>query len=77
MQLLEELTVSSYRDMDPSSLVPRILTPFNYTDWREDMQVALCKIFLFRMTMGRETEPQHYVEKNKFLNQLDEAFEFM
>ena len=41
------------------------------------MQVSLCKIGMFRMTMGRETEPQQYVEKNKFLNRLDEAFGFI
>ena len=41
------------------------------------MQVSLCKIGMFRMTMGRETEPQQYVKKNKLLNQLDEAFSFM
>ena len=41
------------------------------------MQVSLRKFSLYRMTMGRETEPQQYVEKNKFLNQLDEAFGFM
>ena len=27
--------------------------------------------------MEREVEPQQYVEKSKFLNRLDEAFEFM
>ena len=27
--------------------------------------------------MSREAEPQQYVEKNEFLNQLDEAFGFM
>ena len=37
------------------------------------MLVALYKIVLFRMKMGRETDPQQYVEKNKFLNRLDEA----
>ena len=41
------------------------------------MQVVLCKLGLFRMTMGRETNPQQYVEKNKFLNQLNKAFGFM
>ena len=41
------------------------------------MQVALCKLGLFRMTMGRETKAQQYVEKNNFLNRLDEAFDFM
>ena len=29
------------------------------------------------MTMGRKTEPQQYVKKNKILNSLDEAFGFM
>ena len=60
-----------------ASLSPRILTPFNYIDWREDMQMALRNKGLFRMTMGREAEPQQYVEKSKFLNRLDEAFSFM
>ena len=41
------------------------------------MYVSLCKLGLLRMKMGRETEPQQYVEKNIFLNQLDEAFNFM
>ena len=77
MQILEELTISSYREMDLSTLVPRILTPFNYTEWRVDMQVSLRKLCLYRMTMGKETEPQQHVEKNKFLNQIDESFGFM
>ena len=29
------------------------------------------------MTMGREVGPQQYVEKSKFLNRLDESFNFM
>ena len=41
------------------------------------MQVSLHKLGLFRLKMGRETEPQQYVEKDNFLNQLDEAFGFM
>ena len=41
------------------------------------MHVALRKLGLFRMTMGRETKPQQYVVKNKFLNKLDESFGFM
>ena len=63
--------------MDSSSFLPQILTPFNYVDWREDIQVSLRKIVLFRMTMGRETKPHHPTEKNKFLNRLDEAFGFI
>ena len=60
-----------------STLTPRILTPFNYIDWREDIQMALHNKGMYRMTMGREVEPQKYVEKSKFLNYLDEAFGFM
>ena len=63
--------------MDPSTLVPQILTPFNFVDWREDMQVSLRKLGLYRMTMARETESHHPTEKNKFLNRLDEAFGFL
>ena len=41
------------------------------------MQIYLCNKGLYRMKMGREVEPQQYVEKSKFLNRLDEAFDFM
>ena len=41
------------------------------------MLVSLCKLGLYRMTMGREIEPHHPTEKNKFLNRLDEAFGFL
>ena len=41
------------------------------------MQVSLCNIILYRMTMGRETRPHHPIEKNKFLNWLDESFGFL
>ena len=63
--------------MDSLALVPRILTPFNYVDWREDIQVSLHKLSMFMMKKGRETKPQQHVEKNKFLNRLDESFNFM
>ena len=60
-----------------STHTPRILTPFNYIDWRVDMHMVFCNKGLFRMTMGIEVEPQQHVEKSKFLNRLDEAFGFM
>ena len=63
--------------MDSSALVSRIRTPFNYVDWREAMQVSLHNLGLFRITMGRDIEPYHPTEKNKFLNRLDEAFGFL
>ena len=63
--------------MDAPTFLPWILTPFNYVDWREDLQVSLRKLGLYKMTMGRETEAHHPTEKNKFLNRLDEAFGFL
>ena len=60
-----------------SPLSPRILTPFNYIDSTEDMQISLCNKGLYRVAMGREVEPQQYIEKFKYLNKLDEAFGFM
>ena len=39
--------------------------------------MALHNKGLYMMTMGREAEPQQYVDNSKFLNWLDEAFGFM
>ena len=41
------------------------------------MQVSLRKLGLFRMKMGRETEPHHPTKKNNLLNWLDESFGFL
>ena len=51
-------------------LSPRILTPFNYIDWREDMQISLHNKGMHRMKMGKEVEPHNYIEKSNFLNKL-------
>ena len=59
------------------SLTPIILTPFNYLDWTADMQIILHNKGLYKVTMGREVEPQQPFEKSKYLNKLDEAFGFM
>ena len=59
------------------ALTPRILTPFNYVDWRGDMKIMLCNKGLYRVTMGKEFEPQHTLEKSKYLQKLDESFGFM
>ena len=56
---------------------PQILTPFNYVDWREDMQLALCKRDCYRIILGRETDPHHPAKKNKFINHLDEYFGYL
>ena len=41
------------------------------------MHMALQNKGLYRMTMGIEVKTQHYVEKSKFPNRLDESFGFM
>ena len=56
---------------------PRILTPFNYLDWRDDMQISLHNKGLYRVTMDKEVETHQPLEKSKYLNKLDEAFGFM
>ena len=64
--------------MENSTILnPRILTLFNYLDWREDMQIALHSKGLYKMTMGRVVKPQQYIEKLKHLDRPDEAFGYM
>ena len=64
--------------MDNSAaLTPRILTPFNYLDWRDDIQIVLHNKGLYKVTMGREVKPQQPLENLEYLNKLDEAFGFM
>ena len=58
-------------------LTPRILTPFNYMDSREDMHIVLCNKGMYKVTMGKEVEPQQPLEKLKYLSNLDEEFYFM
>ena len=60
-----------------TTLTPKILTPFNYLDWRADMQIVLHNKGLYKVTMGREVKPQQRLEKSKYLNKLDEEFGFM
>ena len=63
--------------MDSQPSTPQILTPFNYVDWREDMLLSLRKQGYFGIILGREAEPHHPAEKNKFLNRLDEDFGYL
>ena len=41
------------------------------------MKMVLCKKGLYSYTMGKQIEPQQYIEKSKYLNKLDESFGFM
>ena len=51
-----------------------LLTPFNYHQWKEDMEMQLRSKRCFRLTMETEAELVHYVNKEKYLNRLDEAY---
>ena len=55
----------------------KILTPFNYLDWRDYMEIVLPNKGLYKVTMGREVKPQQYIEKSKYLNKIYESFGFM
>ena len=59
--------------MDSQPSTPRVVTPLNYVDWREDMHLSLHNKGYFRVVLGREVDPHHPVERNKFMNRLDEA----
>ena len=63
--------------MDSLLSTPQILTPLNYLDWRVYMHLYLCKLGYYRIILGREVEPHHPVEKNKFLNCLYESFYYL
>ena len=63
--------------MSSQTLEPRILTTSNYLDWRIDMQLALRKHGYHWIVLGREVEPHQLVERNKFMNRLDEAFGYL
>ena len=63
--------------MDSLPSTPRILTTSNYLDWRDNIQVSLCNKGYFRIILGSEFEPHQPIERNKFLNRLDEAFNYL
>ena len=51
-----------------------LITPFNYHQWKEDMEMQLHFKILFILTMEIEADPVHYVDKEKYWNRLDEAY---
>ena len=63
--------------MDSQPSTPGILTPFNYFDWRAEMQLSFYSKEYFRIILGRKVEPHHPARKNKFLNCLDESFGYL
>ena len=53
-----------------------MLTPFNFFEWKAEMVIQLRGKGIFRVTMGTEVEPNFVVEKSKYFNKLDEAYDF-
>ena len=58
--------------MDQSQKI--ILTPFNFFEWKEKMEILLREKGLYRVTMETEAEPNAAVEKIKWHNMRDEAY---
>ena len=54
-----------------------LLTPFNYHQLKEDMEIQLHSKSLFKLTMETKVDPIHYVDKEKYWNKLDEAYGFL
>ena len=61
--------------MDSSS--SNILTPFNYHQWKEDIEISFFSKGLYKVTMGKDLEPNAAVEKSKYWNKLDEMYGFL
>ena len=53
------------------------LTPFNYHQWKEDMEVLLHTKKLFRLIEEIEAVPILNHDKEKYLNRLDEAHGYL
>ena len=51
------------------------LTPFKYFEWKAHMVIQLRSKSFYRVTIGSENEHNYNVEKLKYFNRLDEAFE--
>ena len=52
------------------------LTPFNYHQWKNDMEIQFNSKGLYRITMDTDIEPNHVVDKVIYWNKLDEDFGF-
>ena len=51
-----------------------ILTPFNYFEWKAEMEILLREKGLCRVTMATKVEPNAAAEKIKWHNRRDEAY---
>ena len=51
-----------------------ILNPFNFFEWKAEMEILLREKCLYRVTMETEVEPNAATEKIKWHNMRDEAY---
>ena len=58
--------------MDQSQNI--ILTPFNFFEWKYEMEILLRVKGLYRVNMETEEDPNAAVEKIKWHNKMDEAY---
>ena len=58
--------------MDQSQKI--ILTPFNFFEWKSEMEMLLREKGLYRVTMETEADPNAATEKIKWNNSRDEAY---
>ena len=58
--------------MDQSQKI--ILTPFNFFEWKVEMEILLRVKCLYKVTMEIEVEPNVATEKIKWHNKRDEAY---
>ena len=58
--------------MDQSQKI--ILTPFNFFEWKDEMEILLRVKGLYRVTMEIEPDPNATAEKIKWHNRRDEAY---
>ena len=58
--------------MDQSQMI--ILTPFNFFEWKAEMEILFSEKGLYRVTMATEVDPNVATEKIKWHNRRDEAY---
>ena len=58
--------------MDQSQKI--ILTPFNFFEWKDEMEILLREKGLYRFSMATKEDPNAATEKIKWHNRRDEAY---
>ena len=50
------------------------MTPFNFFEWKDEMEILLRSKGIYRVTMETKAEPNAAIEKIKWHNRRDEAY---